>query len=106
MLLTQVVHPQNWCFDNERPVLEETIRHDVEQIGKYKRIIDQYEFRKETILEVLHSHGINISKLNAVCGRGGLLRPIEGGTYTVNDAMLEDLKMDLAVITLQTLEAF
>ncbi len=33
-------------FDNERPVLEETIRHDVEQIGKYKRIIDQYEFRK------------------------------------------------------------
>ena len=57
-------------FDNERPVLEETIRHDEEQIGKYKRIIDQYEFRKETILEVLHSHGINISKLNAVCGRG------------------------------------
>ncbi len=79
-------------FDNERPVLEETIRHDEEQIGKYKRIIDQYEFRKQTILEVLHSHGINISKLNAVCGRGGLLRPIKGGTYTVNEAMLEDLK--------------
>ena len=70
LVINPVVHPQNWCFDNERPVLEETIRHDEEQIGKYKRIIDQYEFRKETILEVLHSHGINISKLNAVCGRG------------------------------------
>jgi butyrate kinase len=79
-------------FDNERPILEETIRHDEEEIGKYKRIIDQYEFRKRTILEVLDSHGINISKLNAVCGRGGLLRPIEGGTYAVNEAMLDDLK--------------
>ncbi|MBO9129730.1 butyrate kinase [Bacillus sp. 165] len=79
-------------FDNERPIFEETIRHDEEEISKYKRIIDQYEFRKHTILEVLDSHGINISKLNAVCGRGGLLRPIEGGTYAVNEAMLEDLK--------------
>ena len=43
-------------------------------------IIDQYEFRKNTILETLDNEGINISKLNAVCGRGGLLRPIEGGT--------------------------
>ncbi|MFD3447809.1 butyrate kinase [Microbacteriaceae bacterium 4G12] len=79
-------------FDNEIPVLEETIRHDAEEIARYKRIIDQYEFRKHTILEVLHSHGINISKLNAVCGRGGLLRPIEGGTYTVNEVMLTDLR--------------
>lgn len=79
-------------FDNERPLFEETIRHDEEELGRYKRIIDQYEFRKQTILEVLHHHGINISKLSAVCGRGGLLRPIEGGTYAVNEAMLSDLK--------------
>src|SRR4051812_38903932 len=44
------------------------------------------------ILETLDSEGINISKLSAVCGRGGLLRPIEGGTYAVNKAMLEDLR--------------
>ncbi|MCP8967033.1 butyrate kinase [Ectobacillus ponti] len=79
-------------FDDERPILEETIRHDEEEIGAYKRIIDQYEFRKRTILEVLHAHGINISKLSAVCGRGGLLRPIEGGTYAVNELMLADLR--------------
>lgn len=79
-------------FDNERPIFEETIRHDEEEIAKYKRIIDQYGFRKQTILEVLHSHGINISKLSAVCGRGGLLRPIEGGTYAVNEPMLSDLR--------------
>ncbi|MFD2925908.1 butyrate kinase [Halobacillus naozhouensis] len=79
-------------FDNELVVLEKTIRHKPEEVNQYKRIIDQYEFRKQVILSVLDEEGINISKLSAVCGRGGLLRPIEGGTYEVNEAMIEDLK--------------
>lgn len=79
-------------FDNEISILEKTIRHDAEIINTFANIIDQYEFRKTTILETLDNEGINISKLNAVCGRGGLLRPIEGGTYAVNEAMLTDLR--------------
>ncbi|WP_163526318.1 butyrate kinase [Halobacillus ihumii] len=78
-------------FDNEQVVLEKTIRHKPDEINQYKRIIDQYEFRKHVILSVLDEEGINISKLSAVCGRGGLLRPIEGGTYEVNEAMIADL---------------
>ncbi|UII54781.1 butyrate kinase [Cytobacillus spongiae] len=79
-------------FDNDISIFEKTIRHDSEVINTFENIIDQYEFRKNTILETLDNEGINISKLNAVCGRGGLLRPIEGGTYGVNDAMLQDLR--------------
>ncbi|MGO4887036.1 butyrate kinase [Anaerobacillus sp. MEB173] len=79
-------------FDNERSIFEKTIRHDSEVINQFEHIIDQYSFRKETILEALHVEGINISKLHAVVGRGGLLRPIEGGTYVVNDSMLADLR--------------
>ena len=79
-------------FDNEISIFEKTIRHDVEKINTFANIIDQYEFRKNTILETLDNEGINISKLSAVCGRGGLLRPIEGGTYAVNDLMLKDLR--------------
>ncbi len=80
-------------FSNEQCIFEETIRHNVEETAQFNRIIDQYEFRKNTILEALDHEGMNISKLDAVCGRGGLLRPIEGGTYEVNNAMIEDLKM-------------
>ncbi len=80
-------------YDDERSLIEKTIRHDADAINSYDRIIDQYSFRKETILETLHEEGINISKLSAVVGRGGLLRPIEGGTYEVNDAMLKDLRL-------------
>jgi butyrate kinase len=79
-------------FDNEFSILEKTIRHDANVINSFDKIIDQYEYRKNTILEVLDTEGINISKLSAVCGRGGLLRPIEGGTYGVNAAMLSDLR--------------
>ncbi|WP_026570008.1 MULTISPECIES: butyrate kinase [Sediminibacillus] len=80
-------------FDNHQCLFEKTIRHTAEEIGQFQRVIDQYAFRKAVILEQLHQEGINISKLSAVCGRGGLLRPIEGGTYQVNEEMLQDLRM-------------
>ncbi|PLR68060.1 butyrate kinase [Bacillus sp. UMB0893] len=83
-------------FDNERSIFEKTIRHETNKINAFSSIIEQYEFRKQTILETLDEEGINISKLSAVCGRGGLLRPIEGGTYHVNDQMLKDLRMGFA----------
>jgi butyrate kinase len=79
-------------YDNEISILEKTLRHDANKINAFDNIIDQYEYRKKNILEILDTEGINISKLDAVCGRGGLLRPIEGGTYSVNDVMLTDLR--------------
>jgi butyrate kinase len=80
-------------YDNEKAVLQETLRHSTEEIGKYEKIYDQYEFRKNIILETLNEKGINITKLSAVVGRGGLLKPISGGTYRVNETMVEDLKV-------------
>ncbi len=79
-------------FQDETLLIEHTIRHTTEEISTYPSIIDQYQFRKDAILNVLESEQIERSTLDAICGRGGLLRPIEGGTYSVNEAMLEDLK--------------
>jgi len=80
-------------FDNEKNVFEETLTHSSDEIGKYATIFDQYEFRKNVILETLNEKGINLTKLDAVVGRGGLLKPIEGGTYAVDENMIEDLKV-------------
>lgn len=79
-------------FDNDQEIIVKTIRHDRESLASFAAIIDQYAFRKDLILETLDNAGINLSKISAVVGRGGLLRPIEGGTYKVNADMLEDLK--------------
>ena len=80
-------------FDNEKAVMETVLRHSTEEISKYDRISDQYEFRRNVILDTLNENGINITKLSAVVGRGGLLKPIRGGTYSVGEKMLEDLKV-------------
>lgn len=79
-------------FDNEISLFENTIPHDVDQMDIFDDVIKQCELRKNSILENLEMNEINISKINAVCGRGGLLRPIKGGTYAVNEVMLADLR--------------
>lgn len=78
---------------DEKAVFEKTLRHAIEEIDKYDTIFDQYPFRKKVIEEALEENNISIKELNAVVGRGGLTKPIEGGTYEVNDRMLEDLKI-------------
>lgn len=80
-------------YEDEKQLLEETLRHSSEEIAKYPTIFDQYEFRMNVILDVLKSRDFDINSLNAVVGRGGLLKSIESGTYAVNEAMLRDLKV-------------
>ena len=80
-------------YEVEKEILEETLRHSAEEILKYDTIFDQLDFRKEVILKVLKEKGIDINESDAVVGRGGMLKPIEGGTYEVNEAMVEDLKI-------------
>lgn len=79
-------------FEDENLMFEETLRHSTEEISSYEKVYDQYEFRKEIILKCLKDNNIELDSLDTVVGRGGLLKPIEGGTYIVNDIMLEDLK--------------
>lgn len=80
-------------YENEKELFEETLRHTNEELKRYETIYDQFGFRKEVILNVLKEKNFDIKTLNAVVGRGGMLKPMEGGTYSVNDAMVEDLKV-------------
>ena len=80
-------------FEDETLLFEETLRHSTEEIAQYNTIVDQKDFRKELIVNLLASKNFDIKSLNVVVGRGGLLKPIPGGTYAVTDALLEDLKV-------------
>ena len=79
-------------FENEKLLYEKTLRHSSEEINRYEKIYDQLEFRKDAIERSLKEASLNIFDLDAVVGRGGLLKPIRGGTYEVNDNMIKDLK--------------
>lgn len=82
----------NICiFHNEICIFKESIHHDTSKndLSEIDEVV--YE-RKKVILQVLNESGINMSRLHAVCSNGGLIRPVEGGTYIVNDRMVIDLK--------------
>lgn len=80
-------------YEDEKQLFEETLRHPTEEIAKYASIIDQKDFRKDVILNVLKDKNFDIKTLDVVVGRGGLLKPIPGGTYAVTEDLLEDLKI-------------
>ncbi len=80
-------------FEDETLLFEETLRHSTEEISQYASIVDQKDFRKKIITDLLAEKEFDIKSLNVVVGRGGMLKPIPGGTYEVTDALLADLKV-------------
>ena len=79
-------------YENETLVCLHTIRHSADDLKPFKSLLDQYEFRKELMLNYLQKDGIDLSDFSAIVGRGGMVRPLESGVYAVNEKMLSDLK--------------
>ena len=80
-------------FEDENLLFDETLRHTTEEINSFESIVAQKDFRKDIILNFLKNKNFDIKTLDFVVGRGGMLKPIPGGTYAVTDALLEDLKV-------------
>ena len=83
-------------YDKRNQVFLKNIKHDQEKLRTFERTADQFLFRKETIVEEVRNAGLDINKVRIVVGRGGLLKPIPGGVYEVNEAMLWELAHPVA----------
>ena len=79
-------------FEDETLLFEETLRHTTEEIAQYDTIVDQKDFRKEVILNILKEKNFDMKSLQVIVGRGGMLKPIPGGTYAVTDELRKDLE--------------
>ncbi len=79
-------------FHNETQLFEHKFEHFKDDLKPFHTVFDQYDYRMELILNYLKERQFDITQLNATVGRGGLLKPIAGGTYLVNEKMLEDLR--------------
>ncbi len=78
-------------FEDCVEIFTESVLHSAEEIAAFPTIASQYEFRERHIRGSLSKRGFDLSRLNAVVGRGGLLRPIPGGVYKVTEAMKAEL---------------
>lgn len=77
--------------DEERFTTE--LQHSAAELQPFegKPITEQFAFRKDVIMRFLKDNGVSLADLQAVAGRGGLLKPIPHGTYAVNEAMVAEL---------------
>ena len=78
-------------YQQEKVIFLKTIKHAPEALRKFEKITDQYEYRKNIIYEELKSADVPVETIDAVIGRGGLVKPIASGVYRVNETMRKDL---------------
>ena len=78
-------------YKNEDQLFTTSISHTPEELAGFKSVNEQFEWRKGLILKNLAENNIDMKKLSAVVGRGGVISPIESGVYEVNDDLIHDL---------------
>jgi butyrate kinase len=83
-------------YENRKQIYLKNIKHAEEDLAPFARVADQFEFRKNIVLNDLKENNISLQSLNLVMGRGGLLKPIPGGAYRVNEAMIRDIHKPMA----------
>ena len=79
-------------FENDENVMTQSITHSEAELHDFQHIQDQEKFRVKVIEKFLNDHDIDLDSLDGIVGRGGLLKPIPGGTYKVNEQMLDEVK--------------
>ncbi|MPM10195.1 putative butyrate kinase 2 [bioreactor metagenome] len=79
-------------FEDETQVFKTNVVHTADELIPFAHVCDEYDYRKKLILKALADGGFKMGEFCCVAGRGGLLDPIAGGTYLVNDRMIEHLR--------------
>lgn len=79
-------------FEEERELLKKSIVHTAQELEGFDRVIDQADFRQRAVLEAVAEGGFRLEDFDAVCGRGGLYRPIPSGIYAVSDRVMQDVE--------------
>lgn len=74
-------------YEDKMQIFCESIDHDHKELEKFEKITDQFELRKNLVLEVVANHNIDLKELSAVVARGGLIVPLKAGGYLVTEDM-------------------
>ena len=95
IILPHVDKNENKIYFRYQIIFLKSIPHDVEELKQFIKISDQFEYRRNIILEELKNAHIELDMIGAIVGRGGLTKPIKSGTYNINEEMKKDLQTDI-----------
>lgn len=76
-------------IENETVLFSKNVSHDAGKLAEFDGISAQMPYRKETILNLLAENNVSLDGIDACVGRGGGLIAMEGGTYTIDELLLD-----------------
>lgn len=76
-------------IEDETVLFSKNVSHDANKLAEFDGISAQMPYRKETILNLLKEDNVSLEGISACVGRGGGLLAMEGGTYTIDDTLLD-----------------
>jgi butyrate kinase len=76
-------------YEDEQCICKDSISHSSEDLKKFATVFDQKQMRKDTILEYMRAHDIQLDDLDALVTRGGQTEPIDGGVFRINEAYVQ-----------------
>lgn len=83
-------------YEDEKPIVLRSISHSNDDLSHFDDVIEQFDYRKQLVLDELKQVGVPL-EFDAVIGRGGLVKPIAGGVYEINQKMLDDTLSGIAL---------
>ncbi|MEA1964350.1 MAG: butyrate kinase [Candidatus Aerophobetes bacterium] len=84
-------------FEDKKQIVKRKISHNRKELSRFPSLLDQQEFREKVILKLIKDEGYTVDKFDALAARGGILKPLSSGTYTVNEEMVNYLKYETPV---------
>ncbi len=96
-LMILVINPREkftkiGLYCNTKLLFLKRINHSDEDLAPFNKITDQTDYRMQTVLQELEQNDIQAESIHLVIGRGGLIKPVRSGVYSVNEAMVNDLR--------------
>ena len=76
-------------FDGTRALFRLNVTHPADELARFDRAADQFDYRRQTILDALAEQGIELSDIDAFSGYCGAMGPTVGGIFAIDDAVCE-----------------
>ncbi len=84
-------------FEDDEKIFSANIDHEASVLARFGDISEQFGYRKEIIESYVEKEGYLLSTVDAFSGRGGGLVSVEGGTYGINDILLEHARTGFTI---------
>lgn len=82
-------------FEDTHLLAQQEINYLPADLAHFIDLMDQKDFRIKSIVDFMNKHDFDFQSIDAFVGRGGLMRAIPGGTYTIDTQMISDLTKGL-----------